>query len=219
MRWNVFSFASAAMLSCGLFLATPGALAQMRGGSSMGGQQPGGMGQQQPGTSPNGMQPNELGRQGMQGSQNMAELNFIANVQRNSKVETDLSKMALKNSSNDDVKKMAQQVIQENRRNEMALTSAASRANPSGMLSSAPVPSQTRQAEKQMKKLTGTQFDQMYLSQMDGYVKDDQKIVSDASANMSSADMESLTMQLRNTADERMKQITQVAQSENFKIQ
>ncbi len=218
MRRNILSLLSAAALTFGL-LAAPNAWAQMRGGSTMGGQQPGGMNQQgtQPnGTQPNGMQPN--GNMGMQNPQNSAQAAFVANVKRNSKVETDLSKMALKNSSNDGVKQFAQQVIQENRKNEMTLTTADN-TNSSGMPFMADVPDQTRKAEKQMKKTTGTPFDQMYLAQMDGYVKNDQKLVTDASANMNSADMGALTMQMRNMADARTKQIGQLAQSENFKIQ
>ena len=202
MVQRFFSYLSMAVLGCGLLLASPGAWAQR-------GQQPGGL--NQPGTQPNGTL----------GAQNGAESNFVATMRRNSEVETDLSKMAIKNSSNDDVKKLATQVIQENRRDEMALTGASENANPSGQTPTfaAPVPSQTRKAEKQMKKLTGTQFDQMYLSQMNGYVKNDQKMVSDASSSVNSADMQSLVMQLRNTADQRSQEIAQVAQSENFKIQ
>ena len=217
MRRNIFNFYGMA-LSLELLLATPGILSQMRSGGGMAGQngnmnQPGNP-NQQPGMSP-GMQPN-----GQMAMQNDAKVSFFANARRNSKVETDLSKLALKNGSNDDVKKFAQQVISENRRNEMALTSApGSNANTSGVPPTAPVPSQTHQAEKEMKKLTGTQFDAMYLSQMKGYVDNDQKIVSDASSMQNSADMGSLTMQLRNTADQRAKQIAQVAQSENIKIQ
>ena len=217
MRRNLLSWLSAGALTLGLLaslLVTPGAWAQMQGGATMGGQQPGAMGQQ--GASPNGMQPN--GNMGMQNPQSGAQASFIANVKRNSKVETDLSKMALKNSSNDGVKQFAQQVIQENRKNEMALTTADN-ANASGMPFMASVPDQTRKAEKQMKKMTGTPFDQMYLVQMDGYVKNDQKLVGDASENMNSADMGALTMQMRNTADARTKQIAELAQSENFKIQ
>jgi uncharacterized protein (DUF305 family) len=216
MRRSIFNFYGMATLSLGLLLlATPGVLSQMRSG--MAGQngntnQNGNM--NQPGMSPN-MQPN-----GPMAMQNNAEVSCFANMRRNSKVETDLSKLALKNSSNDDIKKLAQQVISENRQNEMALTSTpASNANAYGLPPTAPVPSQTHQAEKEMKKLTGTQFDAMYLSQMKGYVENDQKLVSDASSTSNSADIGSLTMRLRNTTDQRAKQIAQIAQSENIKIQ
>ena len=209
MVQRFFSFLSMAVLGCGLLLlASPGAWAQAHGGYG-GGQQPGGL--NQPGTGPNGIV----------GAQNSAEATFVATMRRNSEVETDLSKLALKNSSNDDVKKLAKQVIQENRRDEIALTGASENANPGGTTPTfaAPVPSQTRKAEKQMKKLAGTQFDEMYISQMNGYVKNDQKMVSDASSSENSADMQSLVIQLRNTADQRSQEIAHVAQGENFKIQ
>ncbi len=217
MRQNLFHFSSMAMLLLGLLLAIPGALSQMRNGAGMAGQngnmnQPGNT--NQPGMTPNGSQ-----RNGAMDAQNNPETGFVANMRRNSKVETDLSKLALKNSSNDGVKNLAQQVISENRRNEMALTSATSNANASSMPLELPVPNQTRQAEKKMKKLTGTQFDGMYLAQMNGYVKSDRKIIGESSSVANSPDIGSLTMQMRNTADERLKQIAQVAQSENMKIE
>lgn len=213
MRRTISGFSSAMLLASGILLAaSPTIAAQMRQNPSMGGN--GNMNQTQP-----GMRPNNMPMNGSTTMQNNAQADFVATVRRNAKVETDLSKMALKNSSNDDVKKFASQVISENRRNETALTGATANANPSEMSFAAPVPSQTRDAEKQMKKLTGTQFDEMYLSQMDGYVKNDQKTISTAADLTGSPDMGSITMQLRNTADQRAKQIVQVAQSENFKVQ
>jgi predicted outer membrane protein len=210
MGRNVRELFTAAMLTAGmLFVGTTG-WSQMRGGSPMGSPQPGGM--NQPGM-------NQPGAAGQQGMQNSAMASFAADVKRNNKAETDLSKLALKNSSNEDVKKLAQQVIQENRRSATALAGAMSEQNQSGMMFDSPVPSQTREAEKRMKNLTGSPFDQIYLSQMDGYVKNDQKLANDASGMTGSADLGSLSMQLRNTADERARQIAQVAQSENFKIQ
>ena len=215
MKWNRFEFAGAAMLSLGVLLAAPGGLAQMHGGSSMGSS--GGMNQSQNGM---GQPGNGTKQAGMGTQQNSAgQAQFVANMRRNITVEDDLSKMALKNSSNDDVKKLAHQVLSENRSNEMEMTSATMSAGPSAPTFGPSVPKQTRQAEKKMKKMSGTQFDMLYLEQMDGYVKNDQQVAEEASQNDSSGDMGSLTMKLRNTADQRAKQLAQVAQSENFKIQ
>lgn len=210
MGRNVRKLLTGAVLSAGMFLMSTSGWSQMRGGSPTGAPPPGGMNQ------PGMAQPGTAGQQGMQAN---AMASFAADMQRNNKAETDLSKLALKNSSNDDVKKLAQQVIQENRRSATALAGAMSEHNHSEMMFAAPIPSQTREAEKQMKKLTGTPFDEMYLSQMDGYVKNDQKLASQASGITNSADLGSLSMQLRNTADQRARQIAQVAQGENFKIQ
>lgn len=211
MKPNILSFSGAAMLALVLLLATPAVWGQMHGGSGMAGQS-GSMNQNGNMNHP-GMEQN-----GAMGMQNNAQASFVADMRRNSKVETDLSKLALKNSSNDDVKKLAKQVIAENRRDETTLMGAVSNSSNSGMQFGEPVPSQTRNAEKQMKKLTGVQFDAMYLAQMSGYVANDQKLISEASSEPSSADMGSLTMQMRNTADQRATQIAQVEQSENIKI-
>src|SRR5665213_366715 len=112
MRHNVSSFSSIALLMSGLLLATPAVLAQMRGGGAPIGGQNGSM--NQPGTSPNNMQPNG-GMQQQNSPQANMERSFLADMRRNLNVETELSKLAVKNSSNDNVKKFAQQVISENR--------------------------------------------------------------------------------------------------------
>ncbi len=203
---------SCAIVAAGLLATTPAILSQMRGGGTMGPPPQ----QSQPGMQPNNMQqPN-----GPMAMQNNPEAMFIGHIRRNSKVETDLSKLAVKNSSNDGVKTFASQVISENRKNEMEMTSTtASNPNLSNMSLAADTPSQTRKAEKQMKKLSGTPFDAMYISQMEGYIKDDQKTIGDASDTMNSSDMGSMLMQMRNTTDNRSKQLAQLAQSENIKIQ
>lgn len=223
MNRSFFSFASVAMLLvCGGFLAlSPMATAQMNGGmpgGSPGGMQNGNMngGMNRPGMP--GNQPN-----GMIGQQNSMqatmEQNFLGNMRRNSLAETQLSKLALKNSGNDNVKKMAQQVIAENRRLNNALDNSTTNDTPNSLPFAPSVPSETRKAEKQMKKLSGTQFDQAYLSQMDGYIKNDKQLVQQASSGLNSPDLHVLTMQVQRTADSRMQQLQQVAQSENFKIE
>ncbi len=211
MRLNVFRDFCVMTVAAGLLATTPAILSQMRGGAM--GPPPQ---QQQPGMQPNNMQqPN-----GPMAMQNNPEAIFLGHMRRNSKAETDLSKLAVKNSGNDGVKTFASQVISENRKNEMEMTSStASNPNLSNMSLAADTPSQTRKAEKQMKKLSGTQFDAMYIGQMEGYTRDDQKTIGDASDTMNSSDMGSMLMQLRNTTDNRSKQLAQLAQSENIKIQ
>lgn len=204
MRLSIVRIFGAATLALGLAAASP-VLAQRMGS----------MGAQPPGTQNQGQQPN-----GQMGPQNNAQTAFLAHMRRNSMVETDLSKMALKNSDNDQVKTFARQVISENRKNEMAMTTAnESTFGPTATPTfGEQTPPQTRTAEKQMKKMKGKQFDEMYLSQMNGYIKDDQKSISDASDTLNSSQIGSLVMQMRNATDERAKQLAQVAQSENFKL-
>lgn len=217
MKQNRIGFSGALILSGALFIVSACPLHGQRMGGGMGGSPQGQMGgQPQPGASNPGMGngPNGMGQQN--GLQSAAERNFLSTMRRNNKAETELSKLAIKNSSNDDVKKMAQQVITDNHRMGSSLNNAASSANiPMGE----DVPSQTKTAMKQMKKLNGTEFDKMYLSQMDGYVKNDQKTTTDASTSVNSPDVKAMSMQLRRLADNRAQQLTQVAQSENFKIQ
>ncbi|MGC1783753.1 MAG: DUF4142 domain-containing protein [Acidobacteriaceae bacterium] len=208
MRQSVVRVFGAAALAGGLIFA---------GSSAVLGQMRPGMQSQQPPQQP-GMQQNNMQQPGQMNPQNTAEANFVANVRRNSKVETDLSKMALKNSGNDQVKQFAQQVIAENRRNDMALTSATSNAGASEVSFPAAVPIQTHKAEKQMKKLTGPDFDKLYIGQMDGYIKNDQQLTTQAPPDVASGNMGSMTMQLRNAADQRAKQLAQVAQSENLRL-
>lgn len=206
------------MLASGLWLTSATPLrAQMAGGAGMAGSPQGQMGgQPQPGmNNPRlGNGANAMGQQN--NPQAVAERNFLGTMRRNNKVETELSKLALKKSTNDNVKKFAQQVITENHRTGNSLSGAASSAN---IMTPDEVPSETKKIMKQMKGQTGTQFDASYISQMDGYVKSDQKATTENSGSTMPADMQAMSMQLRRTADNRAQQLSQIAQSENFKLQ
>lgn len=207
MKKRVFRIAGTAFLVGGLFFAgAHGAQAQMRPG----------MGQQQQPNMQQNMRPNNMMQNQQMNQQTREEMNFVANMRRNIKVEDDLSKMAQKKSNSDQVKEFARQVIQENRRSNTALNSA----NPqmSDMMFPAPVPSGTKKVEKQMKKLTGPDFDKLYIGQMDGYIKDDKELTTQAASTITTGNLASVTMQLRNTADSRLKQLTDVAKSENLTL-
>ena len=214
MKRNDFSFFRAGLLAAGLLLltTTPLVVAQMRGSTPTGGPPNNGMNNNnQP---PDGMQPN--GPVAPQNNVQMIERNTFGNLRRNFNVETDLSKMALKNSSNDDVKKFAQQVIADNH----GLANQLVVPNGNGeMLDPEQVPSQTRQAEKRMKKMTGAPFDQIYLVQMDAYIKNDQQTARGAEAMMSLPDVSEVGMRVRTMSDEREKQIADLTKEAGFKIQ
>ena len=147
-------------------------------------------------------------------AQNAQEV--LAHLYRNTNAETGLSKMAMKNSQNADVKKFAHQAMSDDRNLGGKLMAYAVKYN---LRLIATAPASTVAAEKQMKNLTGTDFDKMYLSQMDGYVKNDRQATQGAQSAMNSSDLSALTMQLQRAADSRAQQLTQVAQSENFKLQ
>ncbi len=205
MRSSIFS---ATLLVLALLVTTPAILSQMRGGGM--------------GTSPQpqfGTQLDNMQTIGPAGAQNSAQVALIAQMRRNLQVEIDLSKLALKNSSNDQIKALARQTIAENHRNERELTDTAS-SNTFGPQSfDEGTPSKTRKAEKQMKKMSGAQFDGMYLSQMKGSLDDDQEALGEASTTMCSIRFGAVLTKLRDTTDQRANQLAQVAQSENVKLE
>ncbi len=220
MRRNEFNLFTVGFLATGLLLLpTPSALAQMGGAPN--GTQPNGLqqnGMQQNGMAPDGMPPEGFqtpGAAGAQDSEHAAERNIYGNIRRNIYVETQLSKLAEKHTGNADIKKFADQVISDNRRLEGEVTLPPSN---DGTFFSPEVPSNTRQAEKQMKKLSGPQFDQIYLVQMDAYIKNDQQAASRASSMTGSSDLGEAGMRTRTLADERAKEISQLTAEENFKI-
>jgi predicted outer membrane protein len=209
-------FLRIALLTTGLLLLTAGSAAWAQMPQMPQGGQNGNMNQgaQPGGTQPNGMQP----MPGTENAQQMEERNVYNNLRRNIYVETQLSKLAQKKSGNADVKKFAGQVISENRQIEgQAVLPASNQGDEMAFMPE--VPSQTQKAEKQMKKLTGTQFDQIYMAQMDAYLKDDQQVGNRAVGMTDSSDLNKVGMRERTLADQRQKQLTQLAAEENFKIE
>ncbi|MDR5726099.1 MAG: DUF4142 domain-containing protein [Terriglobia bacterium] len=216
-----FSFFRAGLLATGLLLltTTPAALAQMPGGQNGGnpGTPSGGM--QPNGMQPNGMQPSGMPPEGIQqpqqNQQSMERNQTFGNLSRNIYVETQLSKLAQKHTSNADVKKFAQQVISDDHKLQGKVIVPATN---DGQIFVPQVPSQTQQAEKQMKKLSGPQFDQIYLVQMDAYVKNDQQVAAQASSMTDSSDVAKVGMQEQNLANQRQEQIAKLSAEENFRI-
>ena len=205
---NNFSFFRLGSLATGLLLLTltPAVLAQMHGGGAPMGGTPNSMNNNNNNMAP-GMSP--------ENSDQMMERNMFGNLRRNFDVETKLSKMALKNSTNEDVKKFAQQVITENH----GLSNDLILPNPTGeMMAPELVPSQTKQAEKQMKKMTGKPFDQMYLLQMDAYIKNDQQVAHSAESMMSVPRVSEVANRVQSVSEEREKQIGTLTQGEGFTI-
>ena len=214
---NHFNFLKASLLAAGLLLLTmtPAARAQMHGGAPMGGASPNSnMNNPNGNMSPDGMQP--PGAAGSQSSEQMMVRNTFGNLRRNFDVENKLSKMALKNSSNEDVKKFAQQVITENH----GLSDDLILPNPTGeMMAPELVPSQTKKAEKQMKQMTGKPFDQLYLVQMDAYIKYDREVAHSVGSMMSVPKVSEVANRVQSVSEEREKQIGALTQETGFKIQ
>lgn len=200
-----------------LLLTTPAVLAQMHGGAPMGGAPT--TGAQPNGTQPNGMQPNGMQPMGPTASQNNRQLavetQTFGNIRRNIDVENKLSKMALKKSSNADVKNFAKQVIADNHKLEGQVLLPVSSE---GMTFMPEVPKPTRQAEKQMKKLSGTQFDQLYLVQMDAYVNNDQQVASKAAQTTTVPKVSDVGTQLQAVSKQHLQQIAQLTKEEHIRI-
>ena len=195
---------------------TPAAFSQMRPSAPMGGTTPNSnMNNPNGNMPPDGMQPGAPG--GALSNDQIAEQNMFGNLRRNFDVENDLSKMAMKNSSNDDVKKFAHQVITENH----SLSNELIMPNPNGEMGMQPdlVPSETKKAEKQMKKMTGKPFDQMYLVQMDAYIKNDQEVAQKAKAATNMGKVSEVGMKVQSQSEDREKQIATLTQETGFKIQ
>jgi len=215
---NHIRFLKASLLAPGLLLLSlsPAALAQMHGNAPMGGSTPNNNmnNNNMNNMAPDGMQPN--GPMSPQNNEQMIERNTFGNLRRNMDVENDLSKMALKNSGNEDVKKFAQQVITENHSlsNELVIPSANGE-----MMDPETVPDATKKAKKQMKKMTGKPFDQMYLVQMDAYVKNDQQVAHSAQTMASMPKVSEVGTRVQTTSEERAKQIATLTQETGFKIQ
>lgn len=139
-----------------------------------------------------------------------------AHINRNAKLEADISKMAMKNSQNADIKKFAHQISSESNSIESELFTYAERDN--YQLRGDP-PAEALEAQKKMKSVTGTDFDKLYLTQMASMVKDDLQAVQDAGTPKSGTELSAVCAKVQSQSDDRMKQITQLATGENFIIQ
>ena len=146
----------------------------------------------------------------------MAQEAVLTRISRNSQIETKMSKMALKNSDNADVKKFAKQVIKENNDIGGRVFSAAITYG----YHLQPDPSDaTIQAENKMNQLKSTDFDKMYMVQMDAFVKDDKDVATQASATQGEGDVSAIGDRLQALAESRAKQIPELTSAEGFKIQ
>ncbi len=97
-----------------------------------------------------------------------------SHLNRNAKLETNFSKMAMKSSQNADVKKFAHQIVSENNSIQSLMFTYAER---DGYQLLGEAPAEAVQAQKKMKQLTGPDFDKIYLTQMASFVKDDLQAV------------------------------------------
>ena len=149
-------------------------------------------------------------------SATLAQEAVLTRISRNSQIETQMSKMALKNSENADVKKFAKQVIKDNSGIGGRVFSASITYNFHPQIE---IPEATSQAEKKMKQAKGADFDKIYLVQMDAFVKDDKDAATEASATKGQGDVSEIGDRLQQLVESRRPQITQLLQEEGFKIE
>lgn len=146
----------------------------------------------------------------------LAQQSILERISRNNQIETKMSKMALKNSQNADVKKFAKQVIKGNGGIAGQVFSATITYH---LTLEVNVPSATDAAMAKMKNLKGTDFDQQYLVQMDAFTKDDKSAADEASNVNGQGDVSEIGDRLQELVTSRQKQIPQLTQAEGFKIQ
>ncbi|MDR5726098.1 MAG: DUF4142 domain-containing protein [Terriglobia bacterium] len=221
MRRNVFSFPRAGLLATGLLLTIA---------------QPAGAQPDLPfiaGSLQGGPMLSENHQQFENNPQTMMALTISASMCRNIYVETLLSGLALKHTSNADIKSFAREMIAVDRRFETQVNLSQSTESverygrgqevslpesDNTFLCASFVPSETRQAEKEMKKLFGPQFDQKYLVQMDAYIRNDREVGARASVIRGAPDVNAMGILARDLAKERETQISHLTAEENFKI-
>ncbi|HEX4020284.1 MAG TPA: DUF4142 domain-containing protein [Acidobacteriaceae bacterium] len=193
-------------------LAAAPALAQMNEGMGM----PSNMGTQGQMQRPGQPQMPGNNMPGQQNNMNsMVDQSFLRGVSQNAQIETNLSQMAIKNSSNDNVKKLAQQVILDHQQMSSELSDAANRRN---IPLSDNLPGHVRKDEKKMQALSGNDFDQAYLKELDRYVKDDQSRAESVESATNSPDMRQLTMEVQSMAQNHTHEIAEVAKAENLSL-
>ena len=116
-------------------------------------------------------------------SQTLAERDLAGALLSNIRAETKFSKLALKNSSDEQVKKLARQVISENGKlaaQLVTLISGDSAVN-TEVYNFGHLSSHARETEQNLKKLRGTAFDKSYASAMSRYSQNERTMIQDHS--------------------------------------
>ncbi len=216
-RRHPYSFFGRAILPAVLLLAftVVSASAQMGG---MGG----GMGAQNPGD-PSGGPNNSLSRAGQDplntplqqdpGNSLLAEQDFLRNLANNMQFENDLSQLALTNSNNDAIKKLAQQVIHDHSQLAKAISDAARTRN---FALPGHISGHAKKDEKKMQALTDSAFDSAYLKQLQHNVKDDQSNAKQALTSTNKQDLRNLAKQVQTMAQQQLQQLSAITKTKNL---
>ena len=181
--------------------------------SGMGGM---GAGMPMPGDppSPDAMNSNLIyGQNGAMGI--LLEQGFIRDLVVNGKTETGLSQLAVTNSSNAYVKSLAKVILADHQVMDAEVTAAASRLKvklpqgPSGHL---------LKQEKKMQAMSGSQFDQAYLKELDHDLAEDGKRAKKGILSADSPDTRKLMAEVYTESQVRGKVIEEVGKEENLNL-
>jgi predicted outer membrane protein len=141
------------------------------------------------------------------------ERDFFSNILRDGKAETELSKLAIQQSSDGQLKTFARQMISDNLRISQELYSG-SLGNICPVISQ--TPARVRDIVTTMKTLSGIQFDGTYLSQLEAYIEHDQEMIKGAPDFSNFSAMETTVSQMRLLAEHRTLQIGRLAEDDNI---
>ncbi len=145
----------------------------------------------------------------------MATKGSLLDLANNAQTETNLSRLALTNSGNDGVKKLAQQVIADHQNLDGGVSALAS--NLALPLPQKPSKHLLKQ-EKKMQSLTGSQFDQAYLKELSHDVAQDTNSANQEILATDSQGMRQLMLEVKGSAQNCSKQIANVGKAENLKL-
>lgn len=116
-------------------------------------------------------------------SKTLAERSLAGALLSNIRAETQFSKVALKNSTDAQLKKLARQVISQNGKLDAQLVTliAGDSVVNNEVYNFGHLTSRARDTERQLKKLHGTDFDRAYVAAMDQYGQKARTMISDHS--------------------------------------
>lgn len=143
----------------------------------------------------------------------LAERSLAGALLSNLRAETKFSKLALKNSSDEQVKKVAKAVISENNKLDAQLFTVIARdsaVNTEAYNFGHPT-SRARKTAQDLRKLKGTEFDKAYVGEMVRYRQDQQQLIRQNSVLLAASRMRGLTVRIQTNAEKITEQLRQVA--------
>lgn len=152
---------------------------------------------------------------GIMDMDSMVRDGFLRDVSSRAQMEMETSQLALTKSSNDGIKQLAQQVVQDYHQFGADLVAVAKVHNTALPTS---LPGRFKKSEKKLQALGGSAFDQEYLSQLKRDVNSDQKQAKQSEHAMDDAALQKFAVGVQTSAENRLHQIEDVAKSANLNL-